>query len=140
MDNTPAATRNEVDAYLRKVRAAIASPLIPGSEGWVFVRRDKNKACLLSLCLTLGDVREVIMNLTIDNYCAGPCHDNDQPGELWEFGGNVEGREIYIKLKLAEFGQLNGVRVISFHEAERCLAYPFKKQKELGDDEGSDEK
>jgi len=42
----------------------------------------------------------------------------------------MESNVVYIKLKLASFGPLRIVRVISFHFAQRTLEYPFKEKEE----------
>jgi hypothetical protein len=45
-------------------------------------------------------------------------------GEMWVFGKNVKGQEVYIKIMLGQPGR--STICISFHIAEHPLNYPFK--------------
>jgi hypothetical protein len=70
--------------------------------------------------------REVIVkNLLVQDYVEGPVIDElNQKGEMWVFGKDVKGREVYIKITL---GYDNGQTIcISFHIAEHPLTFPFK--------------
>lgn len=108
------------------VKETIANPV--ADRGWVLVPRKENKECILQLGFKYPDIQETLLGLSVEDYCEGPCQDRDQPGELWIFGKVVENNEVYIKLKLASFGPLRIVRVISFHLAEQTLEYPFKEK------------
>ena len=97
---------------------------------WYLQRRKDNEACLTELGLTLQDVHEELLGLSVVDYCEGPIPDRDMPGDLWMFGKFIRGREVYIKLKLATLGQLKQlklVRVVSFHFAKEPLSYPYKE-------------
>jgi hypothetical protein len=83
--------------------------------------------CLAELELDFGDVRDLILQLLVTDYCEGPVNDRNMPGDLWVFGKVVAGKEVYIKLKLATFGSLRLVRVVSFHLARESLCYPYKE-------------
>jgi hypothetical protein len=93
--------------------------------GWRFVKRDENINCLAELEFNYEDVRDVILGLTVTDYCDGPVQDKDMPGDFWVFGKVLAGKEIYIKLKLATFGPLRIVRIVSFHFAREALSYPY---------------
>ena len=69
--------------------------------------------------------RMVIESLTTEDYVDGPVMDTlYKVGEMWVFGKDVKGREVYIKLMLsAVTGQS---LCISFHLAEHPLHYPLK--------------
>lgn len=69
---------------------------------------------------------DLLLGLSVADYCEGPLDDRDFPGELWVFGKVIEGKEIYIKLKLAGSQSSRLVRVISFHQARESLYYPYK--------------
>lgn len=87
-------------------------------------QREKNMRTLAALGLLPEDVFEILMELTPQNYYRGPSTDynTNEPDSIWEFGIILEGREIYIKLKLtADF-----VKDISFHFAEKPMEFPFK--------------
>ena len=46
-------------------------------------------------------------------------------GDMWVFGKDYDGTELYIKISLGAPG--SKTICISFHEAEHPLSYPFKK-------------
>lgn len=87
--------------------------------------RGKNKKALEELEIVPSYRKVVIENLTVDDYVDGPVVDTlNKLGEMWVFGTDVKGREVYIKIMISEF---NGQTIcISFHLAEKPLKYPFK--------------
>ena len=93
---------------------------------WVLVRREENMHCMAELGLTFRCLEEVLLQLSVADYCEGPLPDRDVPGELWVFGKEVEGKEVYIKIKLAGSGTSRVVRIISFHLARKSLVYPYR--------------
>lgn len=88
--------------------------------------RQKNQNSLVELGITPNQRMEVIMNLSCYDYSEGPIVDalNNQ-GEMWVFGKDVRGNEIYIKITL---GKPNTHTIcISFHKAEHPMSYPLKR-------------
>ncbi len=81
---------------------------------------------LAELGLTRQDREHEILGLSVEDYSDAPRTDRDRPGEVWIFGKEISGREIYIKLKIAWVGSEKIAKCISFHAAERPLHYPFK--------------
>lgn len=116
--------RDRVSAYLQQIKDTIANPVT--EVGWVLVLRPENKECILQLGFKKQDIKDTILGLSVEDYCEGPCKDHDIPGELWIFGKVIDGKLIYIKIKLASFGTLRMVRVISFHFALHALTFPLK--------------
>ena len=94
-----------------------------------FISRSKNIDSLLKLSLTKKNAREEILSLSVADYCGGPEPDKNKPGEIWEFGKLVEGKEVYIKLKIAQVGQEKIAKCLSFHVAEYPLCFPLKGTK-----------
>ena len=127
--------REIVRDFLQLVKETIANPI--ADQGWVLVPRKENKECLLQLGFKYPDIKETLLGLSVEDYCEGPCDDRDQPGELWVFGKTIENKTVYIKLKLASFGPLRIVRVVSFHFAEHTLEHPFEEKGGNRDDENS---
>ena len=87
--------------------------------------RQKNEDALRILNISPLQREAIVKNLHVQDYIEGPVIDvlNDQ-GEMWVFGKDIRGREIYIKISL---GYENGQTIcISFHIAEYPLIYPFK--------------
>jgi hypothetical protein len=83
-----------------------------------FVPRRKNVEDLAVLGLTKNNAKLEILGLAATDYCGGPKPDKDRPGEIWEFGKIIMGKEIYIKLKIARVDQTEIAKCISFHLAE----------------------
>ena len=92
--------------------------------------RDKNKKTLEALEITPVFRRVVIENLTPQDYDEGPLVDTlYQRGEMWVFGKDIKGRDVYIKITM---GMANCQTIcISFHLAEHPLTYPFKDSVDL---------
>lgn len=87
--------------------------------------RGKNRETLLQLDITPLQREVIVKNLLVHDYVEGPVIDElNKNGEMWVFGKDVKGREVYIKITL---GYENGQTIcISFHVAEHPLNYPFK--------------
>lgn len=90
------------------------------------INREKNRDALIALGLTKNNCKEILLSLYANDYCAGPKKDKDREGFIWEFGKNVNGNEIYIKLKVTEVEGNKIAKCISFHKAELNLCYPLK--------------
>lgn len=87
--------------------------------------REKNKETMRLLALTPFQREVIVKTLQAEDYVEGPVIDVlNKEGEMWVFGKDVKGREVYIKITL---GNENGQTIcISFHIAEHSLEYPFK--------------
>ena len=75
----------------------------------------------------MDDVKREMSSLSVMDYCSGPVSDPEIRGELWIFGKTISDKEVYIKLKLWGDKTGMGLRVLSFHWAEKPLIYPFKE-------------
>jgi hypothetical protein len=115
-----------VSCYLQEIKEVISNPSSE-HEGWVLVPRPENIMCVTDLGLKNPDIVTIILGLSVADYCEGPCRDNSMPGDIWIFGKWLEETEMYIKLKLAKFGPIRRVRIISFHPAKDDLVYPFRE-------------
>lgn len=121
---TTNSTREQVRDFLQEAKDVITKP-IGNSWPWVLVRRKKNLDFISGLGFNYSDIRDTILSLSVKDYCEGPVTDITERGELWIFGKVIEGKEAYIKLKIAGISILKIVRVVSFHEAEEPLCYPY---------------
>lgn len=115
-------TEGEVKSFLLAVKYAIQDGSLLFRRG-----RQKNKESMVRLGLDLNDVASEVMSLSVNDYCDGPLKDREFEGEIWEFGKEVAGKEVYIKLKLGGDKRNQQVTVISFHIAESQLSYRFKQ-------------
>ena len=83
---------------------------------------------LANLNLTRKQALEHIKGLTPDNYSRGPEPDDHEPQrDVWVFGCDVEGTEVYIKLRLIEGKEADRCAIWSFHKAEHPLRYPLRE-------------
>lgn len=90
--------------------------------------RAKNQNILSELGITPIQRKNVIMDLTCYDYSEGPIVDAlCEQGEMWVFGKDVKGNEVYIKISM---GRPNSHTIcISFHKAEHPMYYPFKEKR-----------
>lgn len=88
--------------------------------------RGKNQKTLEELEIVPSFRKVIIENLRVEDYVEGPLIDTlNQLGEMWVFGRDVKGREVYIKIMISNVG--GQTICISFHLAESKLIYPFKE-------------
>ncbi|MEX0720796.1 MAG: hypothetical protein WD059_09025 [Balneolaceae bacterium] len=92
----------------------------------VFIDREKNAQTLLEMEMVPADRTKVLENLKTEDYCKGPLENSMHgAGRMWEFGKNISGTDIYIKIAMGR--ENNSVICISFHTAEQPLQYPYKE-------------
>ena len=99
---------------------------VTAGSGVELVPRGDTLKTLQFLGMTKRNLEEVLLCLSVANYCAGPKTDRTMPGEVWEFGKDMDGYEVYIKLKVSDAGGAKMAKCISFHIAQRLLKYPYK--------------
>lgn len=97
-----------------------------GGRGIDIVPRPETRPTLVQLGLTKANLEEILLGLSVTDYCQGPEQDRDRPGNLWIFGREIEGHEVYIKLKVAQVGDKQIAKCISFHIARYPLKYPHR--------------
>ena len=87
--------------------------------------RGKNQKALEELEIVPSFRKVIIENLKVEDYVEGPIIDTlNLLGEMWVFGKDVKGREVYIKIMISNVG--GQTICISFHLAESKLTYPLK--------------
>jgi hypothetical protein len=96
--------------------------------GLDIVNRRENIDALAQLGLTKKNLKEEVITLSVENYCEGPEPDRDRPGDVWIFGKQIAGKEIYVKLKIAQVGKFMIAKCLSFHEADFPLCYPYRAE------------
>lgn len=92
------------------------------------VSRTDNRETIKELWLTFKAAKEILKNLALENYVAGPVYDRDRKSkkkDMWIFGIFMERKEVYIKIRLYEFEGQKKAKCISFHITERPQKYPF---------------
>ena len=89
--------------------------------------RLKNSASMFALGINMIVREKIIYSIQDIDYSNGPIANTlNDDGDLWVFGKDHSGVEIYIKISLGA----NGAVCVSFHEAESPMSYPFKNQAE----------
>ena len=92
------------------------------------IPRRGNIDALSELGLTKKNRRDEILTLSVENYCSGPEPDHDRPGEVWMFGKQIGDTNVYIKLKIAQVGDMKISKCLSFHTANFPICYPCKEE------------
>lgn len=118
--------RSSVRSILTAAKNAIQSGSEDERRWYLVTSRQKNMDTVSDLCLTMADIEAQLLSLAEGDYCGGPLKDQKAPGDLWVFGKRVQGREVYIKLRLSGDEKRPTVTVLSFHFAESPLKYLFK--------------
>lgn len=113
------ATKEQVEDFLKRLKEKIKVFDIIFRDD-----RGKNLQTLATLERTPIYRKQVVLSIEPEDYVEGPIVDTlNKMGEMWVFGKNVKGQEVYIKITL---GQPNSSTIcISFHIAEHPLNHPF---------------
>ncbi len=124
--------KEEIRKFLKEFKE-IASK----GRGIDVIPRRANIENLAQLGLTKKNRNEEIMMLSLADYCKSPGSDVDKPGDVCVFGKQIGGKEVYIKLKIAQVNDNKIAKCISFHAAKFPLDYPYKGKntKEGGDEQ-----
>lgn len=122
----PKANQQQINIALSKIKDTINNS---DYGNFHFRHRPKNEETLIKLGYLHDHVLDVILTLTYRNYCTGPepniSRSSNAKGAVWEFGKEVEGIEVYIKIQIIPMGTKNECICISFHESERKMRYPY---------------
>ena len=114
------ATKEQVEDFLKRLKEKIKVFDIIFRDD-----RGKNLQTLATLEITPTYRKQVILNIEAEDYSEGPIVDTlNKMGEMWVFGKDVKGHEVYIKITLGQ--PHNSTICISFHIAEHPMTYPFK--------------
>ena len=82
--------RSEVGDFLRLFKGCLMTEECDVKD------REENHQGLIDLGITADDRKDVLLGLTPEDYQAGPKPDDtDDTKEVWEFGKDVEGTEVY---------------------------------------------
>ena len=99
---------------------------IARKRGVDFVPRQGFIEMLTLLGITRRICHDELLSLSAEDYYQGPEDDKGRPGEVWMFGKRLEGKEIYIKLKLAKVSKETIAKCLSFHPADFPLCFPLR--------------
>ncbi|MDP6542555.1 MAG: hypothetical protein QGH60_01105 [Phycisphaerae bacterium] len=118
------ASRTEVVEFLNLFKGCVTL-------GALHVKgREVNTQALIDLGMTSNERKETLLALEPENYVCGPAPDDtDENKEVWVFGKEAHGTEVYIKLRVVEDPRKQGAdraMVWSFHPAEHSMKYPLR--------------
>ena len=85
-------------------------------------QRDINRSFMHRYNFTVGDIRSILNSLRPEEYCH-TSKENGKPDAYIFSPDTDEDIRIYLKLLIEE-----GVVVISLHEADRDLSFPFRRR------------
>lgn len=90
------ATKKQVEVFLKTLKEKIKVFDIIFRDD-----RDKNLQTLATLEITPIYRKQVVLKIESEDYVEGPIVDTlNKMGEMWVFGKNVKGQEVYIKIML----------------------------------------
>ena len=114
------ALKDEVELFLASFHAKVKVFGI-----FFYDDREKNRVALFDLEISRLERLEIVESIVTEDYSEGPIPDELNNGaDMWVFGKDVNGAEVYIKITL---GGYNGRAIcISFHRAEHPMKYPLK--------------
>ena len=98
--------------FLRSAKQLIAAGRLD------VVYRKKTLHALSSIGLTVEDAKDILLELTKENYVSGPSADHTQEGEVWVFKKDIEGTRFYIKLKIDTGAARPMLKCLAFHPDE----------------------
>ena len=111
--------RHQVVLFLHLMKTA-------ANERFAFMDRRVNLDTLARLGINRQHAQALVVGLKPEDYVSGPSPDHNYPGlEMWVFGLQVSGSEVYVKIQVI----VEPARCvcISFHESERPMHYPFRE-------------
>lgn len=109
--------KDEVEAFLRNFNVKM------DIWGIFYLDREKNAEALSALGIT-GRIRDDIVRSVSSEDYVETLFTQAFYGDMWVFGKDFEGTELYIKISL---GAENSRTIcISFHKAERPITYAWK--------------
>lgn len=113
-DSEFSAEVDQINAFLLEYKEKL-------SLGVEFIPRTYNGITNLGLNIDLA--KEELLALTFHNYDRGPVKDYNGDGEdVWEFGKDIDGVLVYIKIKMSS----GRCKVLSFKESKGPFTLPYR--------------
>lgn len=124
----------EVERFLKELRGVIRSSGFDADQDFVLVQKYKppdqlefsTPYTLIELDYDADDVIKALDELTVSEYSETLFDQrNDQPPLLFVFGKIIQGKQVYIKVKVKHIKQAF-VLCVSFHFAQYPMSHPYK--------------
>ena len=124
--------RREVIAFLEELKEILGKEDFDMDSDIMIIKKAKSDGqeystpyTLLDLNYDTGDVVERLKELTVFEYSETKIDKDDlNPPLLFVFGKNINGRLVYIKIKVKK-GQKKRVLCVSFHYAKDSMEFPY---------------
>jgi hypothetical protein len=120
----PIAGLPEIHTFLESFKTAAV-------DSFVLMPSQKTRDTMTTLGYYKPDVKRDIFNLKETDYSKGPLSSRGYKANLWVFGINISGREIYIKLELSGFSdggeEIPTSYCVTFHFSEHPMSYPYRQ-------------
>ncbi len=84
--------KEDVAKFLKDAKSLISKGDV------LIVKRSINLQDIADIGLSMGGVKQELLDLSAEDYSNGPEPDRDFPGEVWVFGKEILGHEVYIKI------------------------------------------
>ena len=112
-------TKEEVQKFLEQFNAKVKV------FGIIFRDdRPKNKEALQQLDITPMQRELIVKSLQIQDYVEGPVIDVlNQQGEMWVFGKDVKGREVYIKDYVRLSKRPDNMHLVSYSRTSYAVSF-----------------
>lgn len=121
------ASIQQINSFLMKIKHIAernSSSFIVASQ------REENLRTMLELGFKDSHIIEEILGLTYRHYSVGPTintsKDGFRKGDVWIFGKDINGVEIYIKIMIIETKRRLECICISFHKTDSPMLYPYR--------------
>ena len=123
--------KKEVAEFLGKLNDILLNEKFDVEKDITIIKSKKKEAqystpyTLLDLDYDTDDVVERLKELRVEEYSETKIDKDDlNPPLLYVFGKNIDGKQVYIKLKIKENKQKH-ILCVSFHYAEREMNFPY---------------
>ena len=99
--------------YLARIKNLISTG------NWTLIPRKKNLDSISNQGLTIQDVKNELLSLSLADYQSGPMPDYSYSGDVWIFKRIINGTEFYIKVKIDVTNDgFEILKCLSFHDKE----------------------
>ena len=129
-------SRNDVDKFLRKIKEILLDKQFNVDTDFALIKSKKvdeeysTPYTLLDLDYDVYDVIDHLIKLDVSDFSEVKLDEDDpNPPLLYVFGTEINGREVYIKIKYRGFDDSNQVICVSFHYSKWSMDYPFKEKR-----------
>lgn len=126
-------SKRDVEDFLCDLRMILENDSFRADTDFILIRKAKKDEdqqfstpyTLLDLEYDTADVIEKLKELTVYEYSETLIDkDNSEPPLLFVFGKDINGRQIYIKLKIKNM-DLRKILCVSFHYAKEKMIFPY---------------